>query len=226
MVVFIRTLILYTVVVVVMRIMGKRQIGELQPFELVIAIMISELAAVPMQDTGIPLLNGIIPILTLMIVEIAISYITLKSRKARKIICGSPSVLIKDGQILEDQMRIQRFNLSDLMEELRTSGYLNLSDVEFAILETSGKVSIIPKSDSTPVTRKDLNIKQPEELLPLVIIMDGELIEYNLQLSSHNMTWLMDRLKENNVKGIHDVFIAIIDSNGQFYLQRRNSIEK
>lgn len=221
MVVFIRTIILYTVVVVVMRIMGKRQIGELQPFELVIAIMISELAAVPMQDTGIPLLNGIIPILTLMIIEVAISYITLKSRKARKIVCGSPSVLIKDGKILEDQMRIQRFNLSDLMEELRTSGYLNLSDVEFAILETSGKVSIIPKSDSTPVTRKDLNIKQPEELLPLAIIMDGELIEHNLQISGQNMTWLMERLKENGAKGINDVFIAIIDSNGQFYLQRR-----
>ncbi len=226
MVVFIRTIILYTVVVVVMRIMGKRQIGELQPFELVIAIMISELAAVPMQDTGIPLLNGIIPILTLMIIEVAISYITLKSRKARKIVCGSPSVLIKDGKILEDQMRIQRFNLSDLMEELRTSGYLNLSDVEFAILETSGKVSIIPKSDSTPVTRKDLNIKQPEELLPLAIIMDGELIEHNLQISGQNMTWLMARLKENGAKGINDVFIAIIDSNGQFYLQRRNGIEK
>jgi len=226
MVVFIRTIILYTVVVVVMRIMGKRQIGELQPFELVIAIMISELAAVPMQDTGIPLLNGIIPILTLMIIEVAISYITLKSRKARKIVCGSPSVLIKDGKILEDQMRIQRFNLSDLMEELRTSGYLNLSDVEFAILETSGKVSIIPKSDSTPVTRKDLNIKQPEELLPLAIIMDGELIEHNLQISGQNMTWLMERLKENGAKGINDVFIAIIDSNGQFYLQRRNGIEK
>lgn len=226
MVVFIRTIILYTVVVVVMRIMGKRQIGELQPFELVIAIMISELAAVPMQDTGIPLLNGIIPILTLMIIEVAISYITLKSRKARKVVCGSPSVLIKDGKILEDQMRIQRFNLSDLMEELRTSGYLNLSDVEFAILETSGKVSIIPKSDSTPVTRKDLNIKQPEELLPLAIIMDGELIEHNLQISGQNMTWLMERLKENGAKGINDVFIAIIDSNGQFYLQRRNGIEK
>lgn len=226
MVVFIRTIILYTVVVVVMRIMGKRQIGELQPFELVIAIMISELAAVPMQDTGIPLLNGIIPILTLMIIEVAISYITLKSRNARKIVCGSPSVLIKDGKILEDQMRIQRFNLSDLMEELRTSGYLNLSDVEFAILETSGKVSIIPKSDSTPVTRKDLNIKQPEELLPLAIIMDGELIEHNLQISGQNMTWLMERLKENGAKGINDVFIAIIDSNGQFYLQRRNGIEK
>lgn len=226
MVVFIRTIILYTVVVVVMRIMGKRQIGELQPFELVIAIMISELAAVPMQDTGIPLLNGIIPILTLMIIEVAISYITLKSRNARKIVCGSPSVLIKDGKILEDQMRIQRFNLSDLMEELRTSGYLNLSDVEFAILETSGKVSIIPKSDSTPVTRKDLNIKQPEELLPLAIIMDGELIEHNLQISGQNMTWLMERLKENGAKGINDVFIAIIDSNGQFYLQRRSCIEK
>lgn len=226
MVVFIRTLILYTVVVVVMRIMGKRQIGELQPFELVIAIMISELAAVPMQDTGIPLIHGIIPILTLMIVEITISYITLKSRKARKIICGSPSVLIKDGHILEEQMRIQRFNLSDLMEELRTSGYLNLSDVEFAILETSGKLSIIPKSDSTPVTRKDLNIKQPEELLPMAIILDGELIEHNLQISGHNMTWLMDRLKENNAKGINDVFIAIIDSNGQFYLQRRDSVEE
>lgn len=226
MVVFIRTLILYTVVVIVMRVMGKRQIGELQPFELVIAIMISELAAVPMQDTGIPLFHGLIPILTLMLLEVLISYITLKSKKLRKIVCGVPSVLIKDGKIMEDEMRRQRFNLSDLMEELRISGYLNISDIEFAIMENSGKLSVIPKSDNAPVTRKDLNIKLPEEMLPLNIIMDGELNENNLKISGHDMKWLMDRLKENQIESIKDVFVAIIDSNSKFYLQRRAKIEK
>lgn len=224
MVVFIRTLLLYTMVVIVMRIMGKRQIGELQPFELVIAIMLSELAAVPMQDTGIPLIHGIIPILTLMILEVALSYITLKSKALRKIICGTPNVLIMNGKLVERELKKLRFNLSDLMEELRISGYLNISDIEFAIMETSGKLSIIPKSDKTPISRKDMNIKQPEENLPITIIMDGEINKRNLKISGHDLRWLMDMLKKNDIRNVKECLVAIIDSDGQFFAQRRDNI--
>lgn len=221
MVVFVRTLVLYIVVVAVMRFMGKRQIGELQPFELVIAIMLSELAAVPMQDTGIPLIHGLIPIFTLMFLEILLSYITLKSRKARKLICGTASVLIQHGTVMEDELRKQRFNLDDLMEELRLSGHLNISDIEYAILENSGKLSIIPKAANSPVTRKDLNLSQNDEKLPVALVLDGHPIKYNLKYIGQDEKWLLDKLSEYNINKFEDTFIAMLDSNGNLYVQRR-----
>ena len=225
MVVFIRTIILYTFVVIVMRVMGKRQIGELQPFELVIAIMLSELAAVPMQDTGIPILHGMIPILTLLFLEILLSFLTLKFQGLRKIVCGSPSVIIQHGRICEQELRRQRFNLNDLMEELRMLGYLNISDVEFAILENSGKISIIPKAAKSPITRSDLNIDTKEEELPIALIMDGKINNYNLQISGHDLDWLHSTLKKNGILKIEDAFIALIDSDGKLFIQRRNNHE-
>lgn len=221
MVVFFRTFILYIFVVIVMRIMGKRQIGELQPFELVSAIMLSELASVPMQDTGIPLIHGIIPILTLMALEIIISYLALKFRPLRKIICGTPSILIKNGKVKYDELKKQRFNLDDLMEELRMLGYLNISDIEYAILETSGKLSIIPKSDKSPVTKGDMKLHSSEEQLPVGIILDGYLDEALLKKSGKDMNWLHKELNKNHIGSIEDVFIGMIDSQGNFFVQRR-----
>ncbi|MCX7884858.1 MAG: DUF421 domain-containing protein [Caloramator sp.] len=226
MVVFIRTIILYIFVVFVMRIMGKRQIGELQPFELVIAIMLSELAAVPMQDTGIPLRNGLIPIFTLMLLEISISIISLKFESVRKIVCGKPSILIKNGKVQEDEMRKQRFNLNDLMEELRISGYFNISDIEYAILETNGKLSIIPRISQSPVTKEDLKINKSELKLPISIILDGVLNMQNLNISGYNIDWLYKKLKENEIDKIEDVFIAMLDTKGELFIQRRNKNEK
>jgi uncharacterized membrane protein YcaP (DUF421 family) len=222
MVVFARTIILYLFVVVVMRIMGKRQIGELQPFELVIAIMLSELAAVPMQDTGIPLIHGIIPILTLMSIEIIISFLTLKFQKLRKVVCGVPSILIEHGKLNEDEMQKQRFNLDDLMEDLRMLGYLDISDIEYAIVENSGKMSIIPKSDSSPPTRKDLKINVKDSQLPIGIILDGILNKENLKISGYDENWLIKQLKSNKVDKYEDVFIAILDSKGILFVQKRS----
>lgn len=226
MVVFTRTIILYILVVCIMRIMGKRQIGELQPFELVIAIMLSELAAVPMQDTGIPLIHGIIPILTLMILQISISLITLKFQGARKIICGIPSILIKDGVVLEDELLKQRFNLDDLMEDLRMAGYSNITDIEYAILENSGKLSIIPRFSKSPLIKEDLKLKGNEETLPIGIILDGKLNVDNLKASGHDMNWLNKNLKQKKLDDINDVFIAMIDSKNSLYIQRRDKFEK
>jgi uncharacterized membrane protein YcaP (DUF421 family) len=222
-VVFIRTIILYLLVVIIMRIMGKRQIGELQPFELVIAIMLSELAAVPMQDTGIPLINGVIPILTLMSLQILISLLTLKSQFFRKIICGLPCTLIQNGTVNEKELLKQLLNLDDLMEDLRMAGYLNISDIEYAILENSGKLSIIPKFTKGPVTKEDMKLKGTEEKLPIGIILDGKLNEKNLQISGYNLSWLMKNLKLNKIEKISDVFIAMLDSKGNLYIRRRGS---
>jgi len=149
-IIVVRTLILYILVVIIMRIMGKRQIGQLQPFELVIAIMISELAAVPMQDKRIPLINGIIPILTLLFAQITFSFIGLKSTRARAIICGRPSILIQNGKINEAELRKEMYSVNDLLEQLRIKNIYNIADVEFALLETNGQLSVIPKSQKGP----------------------------------------------------------------------------
>ena len=153
-IVMFRTIILYIIVVIAMRLMGKRQIGELQPFELVITIMISELASLPMQDVRIPLIHGIIPIITLLVLEIIISLLELKSEAARAIFCGRPSILIKSGIIDVKELKCQRFNVTDLLEELRLQGYYNLEEIRYAILETNGQLSVITKNETSSVTKK------------------------------------------------------------------------
>ncbi|SNX53157.1 DUF421 domain-containing protein [Thermoanaerobacterium sp. RBIITD] len=212
-IIFFRTLILYFMVVVVMRIMGKQQIGQLQPYELVVAIMIADLVAVPMQNKGIPLLTGIIPILTLLISQLFLSYISMKSLHGRAMICGKPTVLIDKGKILTSQLQKERYNINDLLEELRVMGYPNIADVEYAILETNGCLSVIPKVDRRPVTPNDLNLTPQYEGLPLPIIIDGKIINKNMDEANIDMKWLNDQLKMWNVNNINNVILASIDPN-------------
>lgn len=217
--VIIRTLILYMTVVVFLRIMGKRQIGQLQPYELVVIIMISELAAIPMEDTGIPIINGMIPIFILFASEVTLSWIALKSERARGIICGRPSILIEKSQIMEDELRNLRYNINDLLEQLRLKDVTNIADVEYAILETSGQLSVILKSDKRPVQPKDLNISPPAEGLPSTLIMDGHVIHTNLTKVNKDVSWLETELSKSGVKRFTDVLFACLDSQGQLFYQ-------
>jgi uncharacterized membrane protein YcaP (DUF421 family) len=206
-----------------MRIMGKRQIGEMQPFELVIAIMVSELASMPMQDTRIPLIHGVIPIITLLALQISISYAELKSEKARSIFSGKPSIVIRDGKLDIGQLRLDRFNLNDLLEELRLQGYYDIEDIEYAILETSGQVSIIPKTKLEPATREDLNIECKQAKVPISLILDGKVNKSNLMLINKDVTWLNEELKKHKIQSSKDVFIALIDSHDKFFYQLKES---
>ena len=216
---FVRVLILYILVVTVMRMMGKRQIAQMQPFELVIAIMIADLAASPMENTGIPLLNGVIPIITLLSVQVIVSFISIKSETLREIICGKPSILINRGKIVQSELRRLRINMNDLLEQLRGKDYANLSDVEFAILETNGDISIIPKTEKRNVTLQDLNIKFEPEDLPITIIVDGSLISSNLQKTGRDEKWLHRELKKQGIENIKDTFFAFLSSEGKFHAQ-------
>ena len=206
-IVTIRTLILYTLIVIGLRVMGKRQIGELQPGELVVAILISDLAAVPMGDPGIPLLYGIIPIFTLIIAEMLLSYICLKNEKIRSFVSGRPSVIMLKGIVDEEEMRKLRFNLSDLTEELRQQGYLDISQIDTAILETNGTLTLVPKSRYKAPDCSDMGIKARQDALPYILISDGKLNETNLRKSGFDHKWLMSQIKVNGGKGIEDVFI-------------------
>lgn len=221
-VMFLRTLILYFVVVLVMRLMGKRQMGELQPFELVITIMISELASVPMQNTGVPLINGIIPILTLLFAQAVITYSSLKSNLVKKMVCGSPTILIEKGKILEQELRKTMYGINDLLEQLRIKGYFNIHDIEYAILETDGDVSVIPKSQKRPVVPSDMNIPTKYEGLPINIIIDGKINKDALTKENIEIEWIKNELSKRGIDNIRKVFFASIDSEGNLFVQKKD----
>ena len=217
----IRTLILYLTVIAALRIMGKRQLGELQPSELVVAIMISDLASVPMQDISLPLFSGIVPAITLIAAEVLLSFLCLKSNTMRKFISGSPSVVVYEGRIIEKELNKLRFNVSDLIEELRINGYYDINDVQTAIVETSGKLSVIPKDTSRPVTVSDMAIKRPDrEGLPYILITDGSINRSELKRAGKDMKWLEKTLREYNT-GVRSVFLLSLDITGEIYIQKK-----
>jgi len=205
-----------------LRLMGKKQIGQLQPYELVIVIMLSALAAIPMQDTGISLFTGLFPIITLLLVEVALSYLSLKSERARGIICGTPSVLIENGKIVEQELKRLRYNINDLLEQLRAKNMSNIADIEFAILETSGQLSVIPKSQKRPVVPADLNIETSYEGLPTTLVIDGCVLRQNLQKINLSIDWLKSELKKFGVEHFKEVLFASLDSNGKLFYQLKS----
>ncbi len=223
-VIFFRALLLYIIVVVVMRIMGKRQIGELQPYELVVTIMIAELAAVPLESTDVPLLNGIIPILTLLAAQITFSYINLRNEKIRGMVCGRPSVLIEGGKIVEHEFRKQIYNLNDLLEQLRAKNYPNIADVEFAILETNGQLSVIPKSQKRPLTPGDMDVSTKYEGLPVNLVIDGKILDNNLKKIGLNREWLYSEFKKLGISGANELLFANINTSGEIFFQRKEKI--
>jgi len=222
--VLIRTIILYMLVLLTMRIMGKRQIGQLEPFELSITIMISELASLPMQDTKIPLINGVISIVTLLLLEVFLAALQLKSEKARGIVTGKPSILISKGIIDIKELKDQQLNLNDLFEELRLKGYFDIEDIQYAILETSGQISILPKLKTTPATKENLKIIEKESLLPVTLILDGKINKDSLDYLNKTDKWLMELLSKHQITSADNIFLACIDSKEKFYYQ--NKIEK
>ena len=173
---FIRSIILYIIVLVVMRLMGKREIGQLQPFELAISIMIADLASIPMSDSGIPITNGIIPILGLLVMHLIISIINMKSIKGRGIICGKPSILIYRGRIDEKVLKKERFTINELEERLRGNNIVNIGDVEYAILETNGQVTVIQKPDKRNTIPADFNIQPEDEGIPYDVVIAGKIM--------------------------------------------------
>ncbi|MBQ3496885.1 MAG: DUF421 domain-containing protein [Oscillospiraceae bacterium] len=213
---FFRTALLYFLIMAALRLMGKRQLGELEPAELVIALLISDLAAVPMQDFGIPLLNGIIPILTLLALSMLVSYGSLKSIRFRKFFCGVPSLLIRDGVVLQKEMQKNRFTTDELIEELRTQGISDLESVKYAILETNGQLSVLLRSDCQPLTAKQAGLRvEDDTFLPIVIISDGRLIRQNLDISGHTDSWVERELKKHGAASHRDVFLLMVDERGK-----------
>ena len=216
---FVRSIILYILVLLVMRLMGKREIGQLQPFELAISIMIADLASIPMTDIGIPIFNGIIPILGLLTMHLIISVINLKSMRAREIICGKPSILIYRGKINEKILKKERFTINELEERLRTNNVFNFGDVEYAILETSGQVTVIQKPEKRNTIPEDFNITPEYEGIPYDLVIDGKVMEKNLQQIGKDYNWLKKQAEKFKIKP-EEALIITIDGKNQIFCQK------
>lgn len=220
-----RALTIYIAVLVVMRLMGKREIGQLSTFDLVVAIMIAELAVLPMEDLSIPLYIGLLPMFVLVGAEILLSYLCLHSRFLRGVVDGAPSVLISNGKIMEREMRRQRYNINDLLGQLREKNVFNISDVHYAILETSGELSVIVKPSKRPLTVEDLSLAPPAEDIPVSVIIDGEVLVENLSYLGLAPGELENTL---HLYGVHkeDVIYASIDSEGRLYVSEKGEAER
>lgn len=222
---FVRTIILYILVLIVMRFMGKREISQLQPFELAISIMIADLATIPMAEPGIPITNGIIPILGLLVMHLAISVINLKSVKLREIICGKPSILIHRGRIMEQNMKKERFTINELEERLRGNNVFNIGDVEYAILETSGQVTLIQKPNKRTTIPEDFGILPEYEGISYDLVVDGKIMKQNLEKLEKDYNWLLKQLDPFGIKP-EDTLIATIDGKGNFFCQEKEGRKK
>jgi uncharacterized membrane protein YcaP (DUF421 family) len=216
----IRTVILYIFVTLGIRLMGKRQIGDMQPNELVITLLISEIAAIPLQDTSQPILNGIMAIFMLVILEIVMSVLAMKNQYIRKIMSGKSVVVIKNGIIDQSAMKNVRMTVLDLIELLRGQNVFDISTVAFAVLEVNGNLSVLLKAEEQPATVGDLKIKTDEKALPLPIISDGKLLEDSLKALEIDINTVNKNLKKNNTT-VKDVFLMTIDRNGKYSIVKK-----
>lgn len=217
---FVRTIILYILVLITMRLMGKREIGQLQPFELAIAIMIADLAAVPMADLGLPITSGIIPIFALLVMHLLISYINMKSIFARQVICGKPKILIFRGKIDEKALKKEGVTINELQERLRGENIFNIADVEYAILETSGQISVVQKPDKRTTIPADFNILPKYEGIPYDLVIDGKIMTDNLKAIGKDYNWLKKQVEKF---GINPEQALIVTYNGseQMFCQKK-----
>ena len=217
-----RTIILYILIIAGVRLMGKRQVGELEPSELVLSLIIADLASVPMQDYGIPLLTGIVPILTLLSVTMILSVLTMKSVRFRALLCGKPSVVVRNGAVDQREMAKNRLTVDELLEELRIQGYTDLSVVKYAILETNGQLSVMTYANQKPPTARDMKVSVEEGGLPRVVVSDGKLLERNLKALGRDRSWLDRQLTQRGCKDVSKVFLLLVDEGDAVYFAEKD----
>lgn len=217
---YFRTIILYLILIFVVRVMGKRQIGEMEPAEFVVTMLVANLAAIPMQDGGIPLFSGLVPILTVLGMELVLASLSLKSVFIRKLLCGKPVILIENGNILQKNLRKTRITLDELTGHLREKDVLDLQAVQYAILETNGELSVFPYPKYRPANAKDAGIQASKQYIPLTIISDGRLLRDNLTLAGKNDTWLKKVLREKNV-ALKDTWLLTVDGSDKIVFFRK-----
>ena len=218
---FIRTVILFFVTTIVLRLMGKRQLAQLQPYEVVITLMISDLATQPMGDVEMPLLGGVVAILTLLLMHSLLSVLSFWSIPLRAIICGRPSVLVRNGKICEDELSRLCFDLSDLMEGIRSQGFVGLHEMGSVILETNGALSVVPSAGNRPATRDELGKETKYDGIPLTLILDGKLQKRTLAIAGRDEAWLRTLLTAQGIEQTKRVLIALLNTQGMLLVQEK-----
>ena len=215
-----RTLLLYIAVIAAIRLMGKRQIGDLDPSELVVTILVSDLAAVPMQDLGIPMVSGLVPIATLIVLEILLSFLALKSRPFRRLLNGQPAIIIRSGKLDIQKLRQMRLTTDEVIETLRKQNVASIADVKYGVIEPDGTLTVIPRQAKQPVTADMLGLSPRDAGLPLVVVSDGKLVNRSLQLLHLDPRDIENRLNNQSI-ALSDVFLMTLDDCGNTFLQRK-----
>lgn len=218
-----RSLILYILILFLVRLMGKRQLGEMQPFELVITLIIADLATIPMAETALPLLQGIIPLLTLVCIHYLICMLSRKSLTFRKLFNGKPIILLDPNGINYENLKKVNMNFNDLMEGIHTAGYFNLEELLYVILQTNGSMTVVNRSAFSPVTANDLQIKKENASLPIILITKGKIMKENIRLAKIDEKFIKANLDKAGIKNIKDVIILTLDNNGKIYVQEKNN---
>lgn len=221
---YLRTLVLYLVLILVIRLMGKRQIGEMEPTEFVVTMLVANLAAIPMQDGGIPLLSGLVPILTVLAMELVISGLIMRSILFRRMFCGKPVILIENGKILQNNLRRTRVTLDELVGHLREKDILDLRTVQFAILETNGNLSVFPYPKEKPPTAKDAGVTVKPHYLPVTIIGDGHVFRDNLHLAGKSRKWLDAVLRERKTTAKKTWLLTVDGADHIVWLEKEGGI--
>lgn len=219
---FVRTVLLYFILILGLRLMGKRQIGELEPTELVLTMLLSDLAAVPMQDFGIPLLSGVIPIVTLLALSMLLSFLCMRSLRLRRLVCGREAVLVREGVLQQREMRRNRFTVDELIEELRAQGVTDLTTVKYAVLETNGQLSVLLYPAEQPATPKNLGLHVPDDVtLPTVLVNDGRVLHGALRECGLSEQWLTLQLHARGFASAREVLLLSVDGQGRVLCIRR-----
>lgn len=219
-VLILRAFVLYIFIIFVMRVMGKREIGQLQPFELAITLIIADLLVIPMENTGVPLINGIIPVLIITFSQMFFSYLTVKNERVQQVMSGKPTVMIRNGNLVEENLIKQNYNITELIEQLRLNGVERIDDVECAMLETNGQLSVILKTLKRPVTVEDMGIVKQHEGIPVEIILDGKFISENFARANITKEEIEKELEIRNLTA-DKVFFASVDAQRKFMIQEK-----
>ena len=217
---YFRTIILYLVLIAVIRLMGKRQIGQMEASEFVVTMLVANLASIPMQDSGIPLFSGLVPIVTVLGMELVLATASLRSIFVRKLLCGKPVILIENGNILQKNLRKTRITLDELTGHLREKDVLDLKSVQFAILETNGNLSVFPYPKHRPASAKEAGIQAEKQYLPLTIVSDGKLIPHNLRLAKKDPAWV-ERILRQQGASLGDTYLLTVDSSDRITFFRK-----
>jgi len=222
----IRVALIYILVLFLFRLMGKRQLGQMQPFELVLTLIIADLATIPMAEMNVPLLNGIIPLLTLVVFHFILTTLTKYSTRFSKFISGKPIIVVGPNGIVFSALKQLNITIDDLFEAIRGSGFFSFEEVLYVIMETNGQVSVMPKPEFSPVVNQDMNIQKQYDSLPLTIISEGKFMEENLKISNKPKEFYLNILKKEKVQKIKDVLILTISKQGKIFFQKKHSNSK